>query len=499
MADRFEVLKKFFAVGALVVLATQFFVMRVSADYSDGVVINEIAWAGTADNSNDEWIELYNTGRTAVDLSGWKIEDDSGASAYTIVEGEIAPYGFFVIADSDIALSSTRVDAVIGLSLSNAGDSLVLKNGGGAAVDSVNTASGAWYAGSNTTKASMERIDPSESGDDAANWASAQSGNGAKGRSGLPVLGTPGTLNSVYAGASTKVYLTSSESVVAEGDVFDVSVSIDGADDLYAYGLSVSYDPVKLLFIEADESDFLQAGGVNDSFNYGLENGLQGKVIFGNARLGETAGVDGDGELFSMTFRVLSGENGTANLEILAGESFVADSLGDLPASFNGTEIILGESVASSIVSASVAAGDERYTMEIIWQGAADSYLVQRRGTGGAFVNLGTTNFLSFIDTDDITNGGMIVPHLEYEYRITPIKDGVAGNPKTVKGTETRGLKADNDRNDRVDGRDLEKLARSFGAAMDDEKFLALADTNYDGLIDGSDLIDLGINFGLKY
>ena len=25
------------------------------------VVINEVAWAGSGDNSNDEWIELYNT------------------------------------------------------------------------------------------------------------------------------------------------------------------------------------------------------------------------------------------------------------------------------------------------------------------------------------------------------------------------------------------------------------------------------------------------------
>ena len=32
-----------------------------------------MAWAGTAADANDEWIELYNAGDTDVDLTGWAL------------------------------------------------------------------------------------------------------------------------------------------------------------------------------------------------------------------------------------------------------------------------------------------------------------------------------------------------------------------------------------------------------------------------------------------
>ncbi|MCJ7511903.1 MAG: lamin tail domain-containing protein, partial [Anaerolineales bacterium] len=37
------------------------------------VWINEVAWAGTLASSSDEWIELYNPGSEAIDLSGWRL------------------------------------------------------------------------------------------------------------------------------------------------------------------------------------------------------------------------------------------------------------------------------------------------------------------------------------------------------------------------------------------------------------------------------------------
>jgi hypothetical protein len=36
------------------------------------VVINEVAWGGTAANAAHEWIELYNTTGSAIDLTGWR-------------------------------------------------------------------------------------------------------------------------------------------------------------------------------------------------------------------------------------------------------------------------------------------------------------------------------------------------------------------------------------------------------------------------------------------
>src|SRR5512138_1594589 len=60
------------------------------------VVINEVAWAGTAASTNDEWIELYNTTATAIDLTNWTLNAKDGSPAITIPSGRpsIPPNGF---------------------------------------------------------------------------------------------------------------------------------------------------------------------------------------------------------------------------------------------------------------------------------------------------------------------------------------------------------------------------------------------------------------------
>ena len=147
------------------------------------VVINEIAWAGSVDNSNDEWIELYNPSSAAVDLAGWYIEDDY-ATQYLIEAGVIPAKGYFLIEDTEASVASVSADALIGISLSNSGDTLILKDSSGVAIDTVNSGGGAWYGGDNLAKASMERIDPFSGGDSAGNWADASMGNGSVGSSG---------------------------------------------------------------------------------------------------------------------------------------------------------------------------------------------------------------------------------------------------------------------------------------------------------------------------
>ena len=51
---------------------------------------------GTADEQ-DEWIELYNGGTTAVDLGGWSLDAAAGSSAYRIPEGTTLQPGAFVV------------------------------------------------------------------------------------------------------------------------------------------------------------------------------------------------------------------------------------------------------------------------------------------------------------------------------------------------------------------------------------------------------------------
>ncbi|MBN1494329.1 lamin tail domain-containing protein, partial [Candidatus Peregrinibacteria bacterium] len=142
------------------------------------VVINEVAWAGTADSSTDEWIELYNTTSSPIDLTGWTIVDDNGDAVYVIASGMVAGNGYFLIEDSE-ETTSIPANAVINISLANTGDSLVLKDNLGAVIDTVNSTGGMWFAGNSTTKTTMERIDPLSDGDTVANWGANLLSSGA--------------------------------------------------------------------------------------------------------------------------------------------------------------------------------------------------------------------------------------------------------------------------------------------------------------------------------
>lgn len=499
-------LKKPFVWVAMVALGCQIFIgniQHVLAFNAGVVVINEIGWAGTPDEGNDEWIELFNTSRDSVNLSGWSIDDDNGSSIYTIDSGEIAPYGYFLIADSAQALSSARIDKVIGLSLANSGDSLILKDNAGIVIDTVNGSGGAWYAGNATSKASMERIDPSNKSDVAGNWATSTSGNGAKGRSGTAVIGTPGSANSVFAGASTKVSLQVDGEDFQTGNTITVTSNISDVDELFAYGFKINYDPTVIEFVSAQEGAFLK-NGAETIFDYALENGTEGNLVIAGSRVtNTTSGASGSGELFSLDFEVVGAAGKKTGLNFVLGESFISDVSGDVPAGFEGEEITVGTVVAVSAVgSPKIELGDGRYTLELSWTlpaGGADKYLVKRKDTKGNFILIGETAYLSFIDSDSVTGGGKLIPNRDYEYQIIPVKNEINGPLVTVTARETRGLKADMNRDDKVNGRDLEKLARLYGLKIGDTGFDPLADTNFDGIIDGSDLIDIGVDFGKTY
>ncbi|RLC79600.1 MAG: hypothetical protein DRJ03_23240, partial [Chloroflexi bacterium] len=47
--------------------------LRATTANAGDVVINEVAWMGTAANSSDEWIELYNTTGSSIDIGNWSI------------------------------------------------------------------------------------------------------------------------------------------------------------------------------------------------------------------------------------------------------------------------------------------------------------------------------------------------------------------------------------------------------------------------------------------
>ena len=121
------------------VLVYSFFALLVAHSAFAAVVINEIAWMGTASSSASEWIELHNTGSDAQDLTGWKIIGKSNA-VITSLSGAVAPDGYFLIErGSDNTVPNVTADLVASFSkgLGNDGETLKLLDGGGTVVDTV--------------------------------------------------------------------------------------------------------------------------------------------------------------------------------------------------------------------------------------------------------------------------------------------------------------------------------------------------------------------------
>lgn len=175
----------------LVFTATQSFSEQVES----GVVINEIAWMGTVADSSDEWIELYNSGSSEVNLDGWKIKDKT-----TEIElsGTIPAEGYYLIEDNEEATSVIADLLKSTLSLSNDGEQLILIDEDEEIIDTVNGIDG-WLAGKNDgEKPTMERKTWSSDGAVTESW----SDNDGDPKNGLdvagnPILGTPKAKNSV--------------------------------------------------------------------------------------------------------------------------------------------------------------------------------------------------------------------------------------------------------------------------------------------------------------
>jgi hypothetical protein len=169
------------------------------------VIINEVAWAGTAANSSHEWIELYNPGALPIDLTDWKLVTDdtnldiaiSGCPSSCVIPAT----GFFLLERwQDSAVSDITADLVYlePNFLNDAGAVLRLLAPDSTQIDTANLGSSSgWYAGSSVNFASMERVGvvPDGAGAWSSNNGITMNGMDA---SGAPIHGTPKRINSVW-------------------------------------------------------------------------------------------------------------------------------------------------------------------------------------------------------------------------------------------------------------------------------------------------------------
>jgi len=171
------------------------------------VVINEIAWAGTAASANDEWIELYNPSDQAVDLTGWTLRIDGGViqlgdvgeSTIEVRWSVIEAGGYLVLERTDdTTISDIAADVLYKGGLSNGGEDIFLVDAAGETVDEALFAESGWPGGTagdgDVPYRTLERILPAVNGVEWAGNAPMASMNGVD-ADGHPLCGTPGSVN----------------------------------------------------------------------------------------------------------------------------------------------------------------------------------------------------------------------------------------------------------------------------------------------------------------
>ncbi|OGZ96352.1 MAG: hypothetical protein A3I44_06025 [Candidatus Sungbacteria bacterium RIFCSPLOWO2_02_FULL_51_17] len=254
---------------------------------SPAVVINEVAWAGTAADDTDEWVELKNTTGATISLDGWALKA-LDAKPMISLSGSIPAGGFYLVErTADTVISDVAGDYVGSFgqygSVSNSGEDIDLIDDGGAVVDSVHFAPG-WPAGTaGPDYFSMERIDPAVSGSSATNWLSndgvIMNGKDAAGNS---VHGTPRSENSAYNKATVSPApapaspVSSAPATSARSTTSDLSETriraFAGDDRTVLAGAVVE-------FLGSATVSGKSANGLNFSWNFGDGSTGKGRAI----------------------------------------------------------------------------------------------------------------------------------------------------------------------------------------------------------------------------
>ncbi|HEU0011741.1 MAG TPA: lamin tail domain-containing protein, partial [Verrucomicrobiae bacterium] len=171
------------------------------------VVLNEIMYHAPGANTNDEWIELLNTGASPLNLTGWRFTD---GVEFTFPDVTLGAGAYLIVAANPARFASTHpaVTNVFGPwsgFLNNSGERIELRDDSGTLVDSVrysdegewgvrqrgpndrNAFGWEWFAEHDGLGKSLERANPALPGESGQNWKASLTANG-----------TPGGANSVF-------------------------------------------------------------------------------------------------------------------------------------------------------------------------------------------------------------------------------------------------------------------------------------------------------------
>ena len=131
----------------------QFTVANALCQPIGDIVINEFL-ARITSGSPGEFVELFNRGTTDVDISGYTIEDGSGAQNTVAAGTVLAPGEGFVFADAPTSNGGCTLQEVFGLSLNDGGDVIILRTPEGAIIHQIS------YDGADLTAGVSRALSP---------------------------------------------------------------------------------------------------------------------------------------------------------------------------------------------------------------------------------------------------------------------------------------------------------------------------------------------------
>lgn len=273
--------------------------MILAASNGD-VVINEIMYNPTG-GGDDEFLELYNTTASSINMTGWCFTD-----GITLVTGYtdpscfdsgtvIAPHGFLVVSPNPnetlAKYGVTATASYAGTALSNGGETVTLQDNNAVTIDTVTYDDSApWPTSPDGNGPSLELKDSSFDNDNATSWGASLSDGGTPGSENsltstdLPDVSDVNHLESVSATDSPVVTARVSNETTVQlvyKVMFDSDVSVtmydDGNHGDHAsgdgiYGASIPVQSagslVRYKVVAQNGNGSASSPGNNDSINY---------------------------------------------------------------------------------------------------------------------------------------------------------------------------------------------------------------------------------------
>ena len=123
-----------------------------------GVVINEVAWMGTTNAWQDEWIELYSD--TSQVLDGWVLVTADGDTNIKLKNSISAGSYYLIERTNDDTVPGIKADVVTSFGsggLENGGEILILKDAAGNEINKVDGSNSWAVGGNNETKGTLQK------------------------------------------------------------------------------------------------------------------------------------------------------------------------------------------------------------------------------------------------------------------------------------------------------------------------------------------------------